>query len=88
MNRAWGDSGTPFRGSVTLLAGFGCSIRAATVRERASRTRVMGVFALNRRFRYVERGSADPVTDLYLEACVRITCQERLLAVETVGFAR
>ncbi len=49
--------------SVTLPAGSGCPIRAATVRERTSRTRVMGVSALNRRFRYVERGPADSVTD-------------------------
>ncbi len=50
-------------GSVTLPAGSGCPIRAATVRERTSRSRVMGVSALNRRFRYVERGPADSVTD-------------------------
>ncbi len=38
-------------------------IRAATVREWSSRTRVIGVSAQNRRFRYRERGSADSVMD-------------------------
>ena len=34
-------------GPMTLPAEFGCSIRAATVRERTSRMRVMGVSTLN-----------------------------------------